>query len=380
MKKIIPFLTLFILFGNMVSCEQVRTETNYYKPNIKEEYKEISKDEFVNKVNSNYKSEFGYKYISLKVDWDNPDAEYFYYHYRGTVKDDLSLNNEDLFIQNQVGVNPNETGKLDFYAINYISPFGRISQATKFYECPYSYDFDSGFHKGRIVFDDSFVINKIEIFQKGVTYNFRYYNFEDLPTIKGEISLEYYLDMAYAYLERDKKPYSRVDVNHKVTNGIVEAVEYYDYMADIWTKQYTYGDAEINFHSKMGKIVFREEYCYLPCGIENYLFESEPTSYTPVSGQIGEEWIKTIFRFEKTFYRRSAICLGSEYSFIEYKLKGLNELNNEIKRRKYYVNPFKIEIEYQDKEIYCEYNDRAALTYYKEIVEDATYEYRYIYS
>ena len=72
--------------------------------------------------------------------------------------------------------------------------------------------------------------------------------------------------------------------------------------------------------------------------------------------------------------------MGSEYSFIEYKLKGLNELNNEIKRRKYYVNPFKIEIEYQDKEIYCEYNDRAALTYYKEIVEDATYEYRYIYS
>ena len=56
MKKIIPFLTLFILFGNMVSCEQVSTETNYYKPNIKEEYKEISKDEFVNKVNSNYKS------------------------------------------------------------------------------------------------------------------------------------------------------------------------------------------------------------------------------------------------------------------------------------------------------------------------------------
>ena len=96
MKKIIPFLTLFILFGNMVSCEQVRTETNYYKPTIKEEYKEISKDEFVNVVKEKYNTNFNYQYAGVKVKY-NDETDISSKHFRAKIKSDLSLENEDYF-------------------------------------------------------------------------------------------------------------------------------------------------------------------------------------------------------------------------------------------------------------------------------------------
>ena len=138
-NKVLLLMVLFLVGCNVgesssqeSSLGQTSKETNYYKPTIKEEYKEISKDEFVNKVNSNYKSEFGYKYISLKVDWDNPEAEYYYYHFRGEVKDDLSLDNKDLFIQNLTGINISKPiNAADFYATLYVNPLIKIDEGIK---------------------------------------------------------------------------------------------------------------------------------------------------------------------------------------------------------------------------------------------------------
>ena len=389
MKKIIPFLTLFILFGNMVSCEQVSTETNYYKPNIKEEYKEISKDEFVNKVNSNYKSEFGYKYISLKVDWDNPEAEYYYYYARGEVKEDLSLNNQDQLIQNRVGIGARVTNISDIYALDYVNPLVRIDEAIKFYESPYSYDFETKGYKGRVIFDDSFMIHKIECMEEGnaITYDFNYYNFEDLPTTTGEISHDSYLDIAYAYLERDNKPNLKAHINYKVTNGIVDLLKYFDEEYDTYITEYTYGNAEVEFDREMehySNIEVSEvelgvlEYNYIPVSIEKM-------DYTIISGQISDEAL---------FNASVSLELDSQNSALEWDslfiYADINMLNGENNSsiavsKKLYANPLRRETEIKGTNsftyvVYAEYNDRGAITYYKKTIDDATYEYRYIYS
>ena len=389
MKKIIPFLTLFILFGNMVSCERVRTETNYYKPNIKEEYKEISKDEFVNKVNSNYKSEFGYKYVSLKVDWDNPEAEYYYYYARGEVKEDLSLNNQDQLIQNRVGIGARVTNISDIYALDYVNPLVRIDEAIKFYANPYSYDFITEDYTGRVIFDDSFMIHNIECIEEGnaITYDFRYYNFEDLPTTTGEISHDSYLDIAYAYLERDNKPNLKAHINYKVTNGIVDLLKYFDNEYDTYITEYIYGNAEVEFDREMehySNIEVSEvelgvlEYNYIPVSIEKM-------DYTIISGQISDEAL---------FNASVSLELDSQNSALEWDslfiYADINMLNGENNSsiavsKKLYANPLRRETEIKGTNsftyvVYAEYNDRGAITYYKKTIDDAIYEYRYIYS
>ncbi len=389
MKKIIPFLTLFILFGNMVSCEQVRTETNYYKPTIKEEYKEISKDEFVNKVNSNYKSEFGYKYVSLKVDWDNPEAEYYYYYVRGEVKEDLSLNNQDQLIQNRVGIGARATNFSDIYALDYVNPLVRIDEAIKFYANPYSYDFITEDYTGRVIFDDSFMIHKIECMEEGnaITYDFNYYNFEDLPTTTGEISHDSYLDIAYAYLERDKNPNLKAHINYKVTNGIVDLLKYFDKEYDTYITEYIPGDAEVEFDREMehySNIEVSEvelgvlEYNYIPVSIEKM-------DYTIISGQISDEAL---------FNASSSLELDSQNSALEWDrlfiYADINMLNGENNdsiavSKKLYANPLRRETEIKRTNsltyvVYAEYNDRGAITYYKKTIDDEIYEYRYIYS
>ena len=391
MKKIIPFLTLFILFGNMVSCEQVSTETNYYKPTIKEEYKEISKDEFVNKVNSNYKSEFGYKYISLKVDWDNPEAEYYYYYARGEVKEDLSLNNQDQLIQNQVGIGSIATNISDIYALDYANPLVRIDEAIKFYESPYSYDFETKGYKGRVIFDDSFMIHKIECMEEGnaITYDFRYYNFEDLPTTTGEISFDSYLDMAYAYLERDKKPYSGVDVNYKVTNGVVNRSEHFDEVNEVYITEMIYGNAEVEFYREMVFVPPFVGASEAELGIADYTYTRESklkNEYTIISGEIGEkELAYPLSSLDFTSKKCASSLYPSTLGHVDRKMLNGEVSDLEPVNKKFYANPLRKELEINRKYssnyiVYSEYNDGGAITYYKEIIEDATYEYRYIYS
>ena len=391
MKKIIPFLTLFILFGNMVSCEQVRTETNYYKPTIKEEYKEISKDDFVNKVNSNYKSEFGYKYISLKVDWDNPEAEYYYYYVRGEVKEDLSLNNQDQLIQNQVGIGARETNISDIYALDYANPLVRIDEVIKFYANPYSYDFITEDYTGRVIFDDYFMIHKIECMEEGnaITYDFRYYNFEDLPTTTGEISFDSYLDMAYAYLERDKKPYSGVDVNYKVTNGVVNRSEHFDEVNEVNIIEMIYGNAEVEFYREMVFVPPFVGASEAELGIANYTYTRESqvkNEYTIISGEIGEkELAYPLSSLEFDSKKCASSFYPSTLGYIDRKMLNGYVRDSEPVNKKFYANPLRKELEFNRKYssnyiVYSEYNDRCAITYYKETIEDATYEYRYIYA
>ena len=389
MKKIIPFLTLFILFGNMVSCEQVSTETNYYKPNIKEEYKEISKDEFVNKVNSDYKSEFGYKYISLKVDWDNPEAEYYYYYARGEVKEDLSLNNQDQLIQNQVGIGSIATNFSDIYALDYANPLVRIDEAIKFYANPYSYDFITEDYTGRVIFDDSFMIHKIECMEEGnaITYDFRYYNFEDLPTTTGEISFDSYLDMAYAYLESDKKLYSGMKTNYKVTNGIVDYTQIYDPIFDTEIIETTYGDVEAEFYCGL-KFYYPwvEDASEVELGILDYAFSFDSDNYLNIiSGQMNTDLLSHAIDEANFNSKKSALSWNLPNNFMDIKM--LNEENNYSNSviEKYYANPLKRKTEFRKHGlvyhmVYAEYNDRGAITYYKETKDEEKYEYRYIYS
>ena len=396
-NKVLLLMVLFLVGCNVgesssqeSSLGQTSKETNYYKPTIKEEYKEISKDDFVDKVNSNYKSEFGYKYISLKVDWDNPEAEYYYYHFRGEVKDDLSLDNKDLFIQNLTGINISKPiNAADFYATLYVNPLIKIDEGIKFYESPYSYDFETKGYKGRVIFDDSFMIHKIECVEDGndVTYDFRYYNLEDLTKATGEVSLDSYLDMAYAYLESDKKLYSGMKTNYKVTNGVVDYTRIYDPIFDTEIIETTYGDVEAEFYCGL-KFYYPwvEDASEVELGILDYAFSFDSDNYLNIiSGQMNTDLLSHAIDEANFNSKKSALSWNLSNNFMDIKM--LNEENNYSNSviEKYYANPLKRKTEFRKyglvyHMLYAEYNDRGAITYYKETKDEEKYEYRYIYA
>ena len=94
MKKTAVIMSLFIILGSTISCSQGNGEIDYYKPTIKEEYKEISKDEFVNVVKEKYNTNFNYQYAGVKVKY-NDETDISNKHFRAKLKSDLSLENDD---------------------------------------------------------------------------------------------------------------------------------------------------------------------------------------------------------------------------------------------------------------------------------------------
>ena len=120
------------------------------------------------------------------------------------------------------------------------------------------------------------------------------------------------------------------------------------------------------------------EYNYIPVSIEKM-------DYTIISGQISDEAL---------FNASSSLELDSLNSALEWDslfiYADINMLNGENNSsiavsKKLYANPLRRETEIKGINsftyvVYAEYNDRGAITYYKKTIDDAIYEYRYIYS
>ena len=162
---------------------------------------------------------------------------------------------------------------------------------------------------------------------------------------------------------------------------------YFDNEYDTYITEYIYGNAEVEFDREMehySNIEVSEvelgvlEYNYIPVSIEKM-------DYTIISGQISDEAL---------FNASVSLELDSQNSALEWDslfiYADINMLNGENNSsiavsKKLYANPLRRETEIKGTNsftyvVYAEYNDRGAITYYKKTIDDAIYEYRYIYS
>ena len=380
MKKMAVIMSLFIILGSTISCSQGNGEIDYYKPTIKEEYKEISKDEFVNVVKEKYNTNFNYQYAGVKVKY-NDETDISNKHFRAKLKSDLSLENGDYLLQSikkSDSRDNNEAHKKAEDSIKYYkNPLKNIESASKFYSNPFSYDIEDSTYSRRYIFDDSFIINKIEIssYSSNIECEYHFYNYTGSQMSKGEISLESYLDIGYARLERDKTVYSRVDANVDIKNGLVDINSTYVEEGDYNLQEPIYGDVKIKF-SRYMQSIGKDNF-----GIENYQRSTLVEEAKIIEGNISDKVLQFIIEPD-------VLKIGSNSCMVDfntplYETNKSGDYSDGFVRQEFFASPLSRKIYRDNKVEYLEYDTNGAVVkYINELVEEpkGSYEYNFIYS
>lgn len=220
MKIKLLLCSLILMF--LPSCEkEERIVTNYYHEDLVSCENPISKEEFQQAMDINLKEDVGYDYVSVKV--DNGSYVDFYANAlvlkKGTFsKMSFSIKNKSRF-----------SSIIELFRVGNVT-FRSLMKGNNvsFYENPYSFKVKDTLHY-EVIFDNSFLVQEINIFYDDVTKNveFCYFNKGDIANKSGEVDKRTYLDSSYVAL-RQKKGNSKVTVNFEGKHMLVNQKSPYD--------------------------------------------------------------------------------------------------------------------------------------------------------
>ncbi len=219
--KLLLLCSLILMF--LPSCEkEERIVTNYYHEDLVSCENPISKEEFQQAMNINLKEDVGYDYVSVKVD----NGSYVDFYANALVLKKGNFSEMSFSIKNESRF----SSIIELFQVGNVT-FRSLMKANNisFYENPYSFKVDDNLSY-EVIFDNSFLVQEINIFYDDVTKNveFCYFNEGDLANKSSEVDKRTYLDSTYVTLKNKKKDNSKVTVNFEGKHMLIDQKPPYD--------------------------------------------------------------------------------------------------------------------------------------------------------
>lgn len=320
--KCLPLAILSLV--SLTSCGTFDTgsntwlETNYFNPTVDTKFEQIDEGTFRTKYGEEFATEVNYSYVSFDIAFStayygysknlyfvgNVNKGFFAeYGHEGTV---------DWVRRDRIhtdGVSLADLGKI--YVNNAIFGAYKLSSNCSNFTCsPYSYIYNYQGERNNInfkyVYSDSFLLESISYTfdEFDVFIKVNYFNESDLPTGKGRIDRDTFVNKAYIEAFKETN-ITKIKATLKGQNIVVGTKNVYDSKFDSYVLVETRGNATVNYNINIEKISGMSETIYTTWKMEDYKV---------TSGKISEE---NIFKY------RTELIIGPKaykfsYSFASY--------------------------------------------------------------